>query len=486
VNTLIIHGDQGRHRISRHLYGHFAEHLARCIYDGIWVGPDSPIPNTRGIRNDVVAALRNLRAPNIRWPGGNFAEMYHWKEGVGPPEGRRTIDIGGTPESHQFGTHEFMDLCDQVGCEPYFCGNVSRGTPEEMLDWIDYLTSPGGTEMAELRKQNGREQPWQVTLWAVGNENWSSMKPDEYAEAYLRFAPKLRHVGGGTLYKVACGPGGENYEWTEVVMKQAAHAMDGLAFHHYTVPGPWEDKGSATQFAEADWMLTMQKALEIEGFIERHFAIMDKYDPERRVTLVMDEWGTWYNPEPGYDRPSHYQQNTLRDVIVAGVTLHMFHRHCDRMPIANIAQTVNVLQAIALTDGERMFLTPTYHLLEMYKVHQDAILLPMELAGGPVTCGDEAVPALSASASRDADGKVHLSLCNLDPNRDLAVSCALQGMAASTVAGRALTADAMNAHNTFDEPDRLVPTAFDGARLEGDGRLAVELPSKSAVVLELT
>jgi len=485
MNRIVVHADRGELKISRHIYGHFAEHLARCIYDGVWVGEDSPIPNTRGIRNDIIEPLRRLQIPNVRWPGGNFAEKYHWQDGIGPRRSRREVVTGDTSECNHFGLHEFMDFCDLIGCEAYLCGNVGTGTVEEMQEWVEYLTSDGESAMADLRRANGREEPWPVSLWAVGNENWSYMKADEYADAYLRFEGPLKSFGDRPLFKVACGPGGPSYDWTEVLMRKAGERMDGLAFHHYTVPGVWDAKGSATQFTEQEWLTTMQKTLDIEEMVEKHSAIMDRFDPDKRVALVMDEWGTWFDPDPGYDRPSHYQQNTVRDVLVAGLMLNMFNNHCERLRMANIAQLVNVLQAMILTQGERMFLTPSYHVFEMYTVHHDATLLPVELTSEPYECGDESVPAISVSASRDDEGKTHLSLCNLDPNQERAVSCELRGMTAATVTGRLLTGDKMNSHNTFDEPDLVKPTAFTGARLEGD-RLSIQLPAKALVVLELT
>ena len=484
MNKMVVGTGSDGQKISRHIYGHFIEHLARCIYDGIWVGEDSRIPNTRGIRNDVVEALRKINVPNVRWPGGYFAELYHWMDGIGPRGDRDAVMSRGILESNDFGTHEFMDFCEQVGCEPYICGNVGTGTTREMREWVEYMTFPGDSPMANLRRKNGCQEPWRVKYWGVGNENWSYMGPEYYADVYRHFASYLEDYGDNVLYKIACGPGGHRYDWTEVLMRKAGPYMDGLSLHHYTVPGTWGNKGSATQFTEQEWFTTLKKTLFIEELVEKHSAIMDKYDPEKKVGLIVDEWGTWFDPEPGYERLSHYQQNTLRDAMVAGMMLNMFNNHCERVHVANIAQLVNVLQAMMHTDGEKMFVTPTYHLFEMYKVHQDATLLPVDLSCEQYECEGDAIPAISVSASRDQAGRVHVSICNFDPCRGMSISAELQGTAASAVTGRILTAEAMNAHNTFDEPDCVKPAPFDQAQLE-NGNLNVHLPPKSIVILEL-
>jgi len=368
VNRVIIGADLGTVTIEKYIYGHFAEHLGRCIYEGFWVGQDSPIPNTRGIRNDVVEALRKIKPPVLRWPGGCFADEYHWKDGIGPRE-RRPARVnthwGGVTENNHFGTHEFMDLCEQLGADPYICGNVGSGTVQEMAEWVEYITFAGKSEMADLRRQNGREEPWRLPFFGVGNENWGCgghMRPEYYADLYRRYQTYVRHYSGNRVYKVACGPTGD-YRWTEVLMREAGRWMDGLSLHYYTLPGTWEKKGSATQFDESEWFSTLRNALHMEELIRRHSAIMDRYDPQRRVGLIVDEWGTWYDVEPGTNPGFLYQQNTLRDALVAGIHLNIFNNHAERVKMANIAQTVNVLQAMILTDGPRMIVTPTYHVL---------------------------------------------------------------------------------------------------------------------------
>jgi len=497
VNTLIIQVNQGRQKISRHIYGHFAEHLGRCIYEGLWVGEDSQIPNIRGFRADVVSALRKLHIPNLRWPGGCFADTYHWMDGIGPPDSRPSmvnVHWGGTTENNHCGTHEFLDLCGQLGCEPYVAGNVGSGTVREMADWLEYLTMPGESPMANLRRKNGRQDPWPISLWGVGNENWGcggNMRPTYYADLYRQFASYCRHfTPEKKLYKVACGL---TNEWNEILMREAGAMMDGLSVHFYTVPGAWQKKGSATDFDADEWRLTLQKAADIERFIRETAAIMDRHDPQKRVGIVMDEWGTWYDVEPGTNPGFLYQQNTIRDALVAALTLNVFNNHSDRVQIANIAQTVNVLQAVVLTDGPKMLLTPTYHIFEMYKIHQGATLLPTTLQTPEYipqqtlpdsTAPLASVPQLSASASRDSAGRLHVSICNLHHADSAEMKIDLPGASASKVSGRILTAPVMNAINSFDQPDLIKPEPFAGIKRH-EGSVELSLPPRAVIVLEI-
>ena len=418
---LIINADLGKHKIDKNIYGHFAEHLGRCIYEGIWVGEDSPIPNTRGIRNDVIEALKKIKPPVLRWPGGCFADEYHWKDGVGPKESRpRMINThwGGVVENNHFGTHEFFDLCELIGAEPYICGNVGSGTIYEMQQWVEYINFDGESPMTEWRRKNGREKPWGLKYFGVGNENWGcggSMRAEHYADVYRNYQTYVRNYGGNKIFKIACGPRGDDYHWTEVMMREARYVMDGLALHYYTrLVDPAKvrnaNRGSATEFGENEWFTIMEKALFTDELVRRHSTIMDVYDPEKRVALIVDEWGTWYEVEPGTNPGFLYQQNTLRDALVAGISLNIFNNHCDRVRMANIAQTVNVLQAMILTEGEKMIVTPTYHVFDMYKVHQDATLLPFDLQCDDYVFEDKAVPQISLSASKDADEVIHISL----------------------------------------------------------------------------
>jgi alpha-N-arabinofuranosidase len=488
---LVIKAGQPGPVINPNIYGQFAEHLGHCIYGGIWVGEHSPIPNTRGIRNDVVAALRELHIPNVRWPGGCFADEYHWRDGIGPRDQRpRMINTtwGGVVEDNGFGTHEFMDFCEQIGTHPYVCGNVGSGSVREMMEWVEYMTSGADSPLANLRRKNGHDQPWKVSLMAIGNESWGcggSMRPEYYADEFRRYNTFVKNYPGNNIYRVAGGSNGADMNWTSVLMAMAGKQMNGLSLHYYTLPkDDWKKKGSATEFDESAWFATLRNTLRMDDLVTQHSAIMDKFDPEKRVGLVVDEWGTWYDVEPGTNPGFLYQQNTLRDAIVAGLNLHIFQKHADRVFGANIAQMVNVLQAMVLTDGAKMTVTPTYWVFEMYKVHQGATSLPVQLISPDYMLGNQSIPAVSAAASRDSAGKIHLSLVNTDPNRPVTVTCQLEGIAAKEVTGRVLTATTMNARNTFEAPNAVQPVPFTGASVAG-GVLTVALPAKSVVVLEL-
>jgi alpha-N-arabinofuranosidase len=487
--SLVVQTDQGKHAISRHLYGHFAEHLGRCIYEGIWVGEDSPIPNVRGIRTDVVEALKRMKIPVLRWPGGCFADEYHWKDGIGPRERRPAMintHWGGVVENNHFGTHEFLDLCEQLGAEPYICGNVGSGSVQEMMEWVEYLTSDADSPMANLRRQNGREKPWKVRYFGVGNESWGcggNMTPEYYADQYRRYNTFVKDYAGNRVYRIACGPNGGDYRWTEVLMEKVGNRMNGLSLHHYTIPtGNWGRKGSATQFGEDQYHGALRRALEMDHLIRRHGEIMDRRDPQKRIGLIVDEWGIWTDVEPGTNPGFLYQQNSLRDALIAGLTLNIFNQHCDRVKMANIAQTINVLQAVILTDREKMILTPTYHVFEMYAVHQDATLLPVELRCDDYVFDQQRVPRVHVSASRNAAGVIHVSLCNLHPHDDVELQLSLPGAAVRSVTPRVLTAGTMQAHNTFDRPDAVRPQTLAPVSVT-DGRCQVTLPAKSVVVL---
>jgi alpha-N-arabinofuranosidase len=488
--TLAIRLDQPRSVINRNIYGQFAEHLGRLIYEGLWVGEASPIPNTRGLRNDVVAALKELDVPVLRWPGGCFADEYHWRDGIGPRDRRprRPNASWGGVDTNAFGTHEFMDLCEMLGAEAYINGNVGSGTPQEIMEWIEYMTSDADSDLANLRRRNGRDKPWKIPYFAVGNETWGcggNMRPEYYADVYRQYATFIKNHSGNRVQKLAVGSHDDNYNWTEVLMSQAAKHMDGLSLHYYTLPtSNWGKKGSATQFGEKEWHATLVRTLRIDEFIQKHSAIMDKYDPQKRVGLMVDEWGTWYDSEPGRDMGALYQQNTLRDAVVAAVNLNIFHKHADRVRMANIAQMVNVLQAMVLTDKEKMVLTPTYHVFRMYRVHQGSTMIPVDLSAPEYKMGDAAFLSLSVSASRDGEGRLYLSLANLDPSRVAEITASVWGGAISSVTGEVLTASTMNAMNTFERPNTIKPAPFSGYKLQGS-QLILNIPAKSVVVLGL-
>ncbi len=478
--------------INKHIYGHFAEHLGRCIYGGFYVGEDNTtIPHTKGVRNDVVEALKNLNIPNLRWPGGCFADTYQWKDGIGPKEDRPTIVNtwwGNVTEDNSFGTHDFLDMCELLGTEPYLAANIGSGTVQDVIDWVQYVNFEGESPMSKLRRENGRDKPWNVKYWGVGNEAWGCgghMTPEYYANEYRKYATFMADwTNQGGLYRIASGASSEDYNWTEVLMKNIPlNMVSGLALHHYSVID-WDAKGPATGFSEEQYFTTMQRALFMDEIITKHTEIMDKYDPEKKVSLVVDEWGGWYDVEPGTNPGFLYQQNTMRDAMIAGTTLNIFHKHCERVQMANLAQTINVLQAVILTDEEKMLLTPTYHVMEMYKVHQDATLLPMEIDSEDYIVGGEKLPAISASASKDKNGVTHISLVNIDGSKAHDVSVAIDGAKYKNVAGRILTSKNIQDHNTFDNPEKVKPTAFKGAKLKGN-TLDVKLPPFSVVVLEL-
>lgn len=492
ANRIIVNADVEMGCINRNIYGHFAEHLGRCIYEGIWVGEHSPIPNTDGIRNDVLDALRAIRIPVLRWPGGCFADEYHWKDGIGPRENRKTMintHWGGVTENNQFGTHEFLRLCELLDCEPYISGNVGSGTIQEMQEWVEYITMAGISPMAELRRANGRDKAWTLRYYGIGNENWGcggNMRPEYYADEYRRYQTYVRNYGDNRIYKIACGPNVDDYRWMETVMREAHWLMDGISVHYYTIPGDfWTGKGSATGFSEEEWFVTMKKALHMDQLITRHSAIMDRYDPDKRIGMIVDEWGTWYDVEPGTNPGFLYQQNTIRDALVAGLTLHIFHEHSDRVHMANLAQTINVLQSVVLTEGHRMVLTPTYHVFDMFKVHQNATRLDVSASFASYEYDGVKLPQVSVSASKDSEGNIHITLCNPDHRDCAAVELAIRGLKTEVrITGTVLTSEGMDDHNTFDEPNRVKPGVYSEYKQTLEGIEAV-LPPMSIVLLKL-
>ena len=558
ANILAINAKQEKAEIDRNIYGHFAEHLGRCIYGGVWVGEDSGIPNVRGIRSDVAAALRKINIPLIRWPGGCFADEYHWRDGVGPRERRAEMintHWGGVVENNHFGTHEFYDFCGQIGAAPYICGNVGSGTVREMGEWIEYMTFAGKSPMADMRRTNGRKEAWKLKYFGVGNENWNCggrMTAEYYADEYMRYNLYCRNYGDNTLFRIACGPRGDNYHWTETLMKKCSRFMDGLALHYYSrlmdtsirirmedgniqyLRNPVRPDFSATEFDKGEWDMAMRASMFMEELVEKHSAIMDKYDPDKKVALVVDEWGTWYNVEPGTNPGFLYQQNTLRDALVAGLHLNIFNNRADRVRMANIAQTINVLQALILTEGPKMILTPTYHVYDMYKVHQDAALLDFTMLSDDYEADGKRFKKVNASVSRGADGKINITLCNIDPDCGATVQCLIDGFgvggfvpggagaangaggrvgavmtkeavnagvvnsakssfaaansaaaAVARITGVVLTDAAMNAHNTFDEPEAIKPAPFTDFTVDGD-RIFINLPSKSVTLITIS
>ncbi len=492
--TITLKTNEATQQISKHIYGHFAEHLGTCVYGGLWVGEDSKIPNTNGYRNDVLAALKELKVPVLRWPGGCFADEYHWMDGIGPNENRPKMvnnNWGGTIEDNSFGTHEFLNLCELLECEPYISGNVGSGTVEELAKWVEYMTSDGDSPMANLRRENGREKAWKVKFLGVGNESWGcggDMYPDYYADLYRRYAVYCRNFDDNKLYKIASGASDYDYNWTETLMKKSAHQMNGLSLHYYTVKEWGPNKGSAIDFNKEDYYWTLGKAIEIKDVVDKHIAIMDKYDPRNRVGLLVDEWGTWFNEEPGTISGHLYQQNSLRCAMVASLTLDIFNQCGSRVQMANIAQVANVLQSVVLTKDEKMVLTPTYHVFNMYKVHQDATMIPLDLTSDKMDVGgkgNRTLPMLSASASKDAQGKINITMSNVDADNDQTVTINLPDVKFKNATATIITAKDISSHNTFEKPNEVLLKDFKGVKVEKNGSLKVKMPAKSIIAIQV-
>ena len=488
-SRLALHTEQANTKINKEIYGHFAEHLGHCIYGGIYVGENSDIPNIRGFRDDVVGALKDMKIPVLRWPGGCFADTYHWKDGIGPREERPSIinvHWGGVTEYNSFGTHEFLDFCELIGAEPYININVGSGTVQEASEWVEYVNSSNKSPMTDLRKKNGRQEPWNVKYWGIGNENWGcggNMTPEYYADLYKRFAS----FTGGNLNRIACGPNVDDYNWMDVMMKKVVPygwLMQGISLHYYTLQtGNWGDKGNATGFGEKEWFETLNQTMRMETLVTRHSTIMDKYDPEKRVGLMVDEWGNWFNVEKGTNPGFLYQQNSLRDAMVAAVNLNIFNNHADRVRMANIAQMVNVLQSVILTKDDEMVLTPTYYVFKMYSVHQDALLVPEYLETGDYSLEGEKVPTVSASSSIK-DGVLSITVCNLNPLKSEKLEINVTGQSFTSASGEIITSDKLNAYNDFGKDESVSSRNFDVANPK-NGKLAVELPAKSVVLIQM-
>lgn len=480
-----------RHRISRinpEIYGHFSEHLGRCIYNGIYVGEDSSIPNTDGIRNDIIEAFRKIKLSVLRWPGGCFADEYHWKDGIGEKASRKKMintNWGGVTEDNSFGTHEFFRLCELVGCQPYIAGNLGSGTVEELSQWVEYMTLEGGSPVSEMRKKNGAEKPWKLKYLGIGNENWGcggSMRPEYYADEYRRYQSFCKNYSGNELYKIACGPNSDDYNWTEVIMKNLnKFHTKGISLHYYTLPtGDWGHKGSARDFDSECYYATVSKTLYMDTLLTRHSEIMNRYDPDHDIGLIVDEWGCWYDVEEGTNPGFLYQQNTMRDAVVAACNLNIFNRHSKRVVMANLAQAVNVLQALILTEGEKLIKTPTYHVFDLFSGHQDGELVychsTAETAGN-----DTKIPMISSSASVK-DGVMTITLANCSLEDSAEISCELAGFECSEASARILTAD-VHSFNDFDAPERVAPTEY-AVKLE-NGAVTAELPPCSVVCVTL-
>ncbi len=483
INTKDVKG-----HINPEIYGHFSEHLGRCVYNGIYVGEDSTIPNVRGIRKDIVEAFRKIKMPVLRWPGGCFADEYHWKDGIGEKSKRKKMintNWGHVTEDNSFGTHEYFDLCEQVGCQPYLAGNLGSGTVQELAEWVEYCTFDGVSPMANLRKENGREKPWKLKYFGVGNENWGcggNMRPEFYADQYKRYATFIRNYGEEPIFRIAGGPNVDDSRWMETLMQNIRHMTDGISLHNYTFENNWNNKGDSLVYDEKGWYSLMRDALRMERIVNLHCAIMDRYDPEKRIKLIVDEWGNWFDVMPGTNPGFLYQQNTICDAVSAVLILHIFHNHCDRISMANIAQMINVLQAVILTEGEKMVLTPTYHMFKMLSSHQDSNLLDVDYSAGEAGTDDIKLPKISVSAT-EKDGTITVSMCNISTTDAEEIEIDLRDAEFTAVSGEVMTADSITAHNDFDAPENVKPTALDVS--VNNGKITAKLPAMSVAVINI-
>lgn len=485
---LVVNPEQAGPVIHRNVYGQFAEHLGSGIYGGMWVGPDSRIPNVRGWRKDVVAALKALHVPLVRWPGGCFADEYHWREGIGP-RAKRPVKVnsnwGGVPEDNAVGTHEFFDLVEQIGAEAYVNGNLGTGSAREMAEWLEYMTAEGNSSLAQERRRNGRDKPFRVNYFAVGNEAWGcggNMRPEYYADQFRQVVTFLKTPGNNRPIMIASGGTGGGTEWTDTLSK-GVPGVNAISHHAYTLPtSNWDKKGSAVGFPESEWISTLANVQAIDKMIEVNAAVLDKNDPAKKIGFYFDEWGSWYDPDPGSNPGFLVQRNTLRDALLAALHFNVFHAHADRVQMTNIAQMVNVLQAMILTSKDRLVLTPTYHAFAMYVPFQDATSLPAKLENNPVyQLGRVSMPALSATAARAKDGRLYVGLVNANPTRDAELSLQVGAGAPRAVKGQLLTAAAMDAQNELGKPAQVAPVPYEARAV--DGRLVLKLPAKSVVVV---
>jgi alpha-L-arabinofuranosidase len=489
-----VEADKPGPTIDKNIYGQFAEHLGRGIYEGIWVGEGSPIPNTRGFRNDVLAALKELRVPVVRWPGGCYADQYHWTDGIGPRgQRKKTVNAswGGVVDDNAFGTHEFFELVEQLGADAYVSINVGTGSPREMAEWIEYMTSDADSTLANLRRRNGRKKPWRLHYLGVGNETWGcggSMTPEYYTDVYKQFATFIKTPEDNRPVVVASGGHDRQTNWTQRLLGHVEESwtlrLDGISHHYYTLPtGKWDRKGAALGFPEEEWFSTLFRTLEIRGFLASNIRVMNQVDKKKKVGFFLDEWGTWYDSAEGASQSSLLQQNSVRDAVLAALNFHVFHEFAERLRMTNIAQMVNVLQAMILTDGPRMLLTPTYHAFHLYRPFQGARRVPAVVRGAPeYRQGAQSIPKVSATAAVGSDGKLYLGLVNTHPRQSERVH--VDGSSPITKAsGRMLTGSSLDAHNTFAAPNQVRPTSveFTGTK----GSLEITLPPRSILVLAL-
>jgi alpha-N-arabinofuranosidase len=502
--------------ISPAVYGHFVENLGGVVYDGIWVGEDSPVPNVGGIRRDLVDALRALKPAVIRYPGGCFADSYDWSDGVGAPQRRpvRTSfwadnEPAAAPaaqryDTNRFGTDEFVRFCTLVGAQPYLAANV-RSLPAESFDrWVEYCNAPAGsTTLAAMRASDGSTKPFDVRYWAVGNEAWGCgglFTAREYAEEFCRFVAAVPDYGVDLRF-VASGPDKADWAWTRGFFEAVAarpgalDAIFGFALHDYTwnlsrgkTPDWVRGKGDALQFAPIDWYELLRVGGGIEALIDGHWRIMAQTDPAHRVKLVVDEWGSWYRPGSAQTAWDLFEQTpTLRDAVYSAQTLDAFNRHPDKVAMANCAQLVNCLNSPFLAHEDKFCVTPVGHVFAMYAGHQGGTALRADFSAPPVAYdrdGTQAtLPSISGAASlRGKTLTISATNAHVSESRSVVVTARGTAIAGGTIATLA-NAD-IRAHNSFARPDAVVPAT--SAIVARDGSTRVVLPPASVNVLTLT
>ena len=520
---LTIEADKPGATINRDIFGQFAEHLGTGIYGGVWVGKDRKIPNVRGVRSDVVGALKEIKVPVVRWPGGCFADEYHWRDAIGPAAKRKTTVNAvwaGAVEPNTFGTHEFMDFAEQIGSEAYVSINMGSGSVQEAAEWLEYMTAVPPASAAKERAANGRKAPYKVKYLGLGNEMWGCGGPntaDEYVTKMKGFAhfvhnynpdqasPKIDYSliakdlmsgkpmdslpsGPNSMKRIAAGPNSADPSYTEVIMKAWKTRspiywdINGISLHQYTW-GSMPFNELATGFGEKDYATVLMQTTWMERSVKKHKEIMDKYDPKKHVALVVDEWGVWLKPKAGTEQMFLQQDQSLRDGMAAAMNINIFARHADRVRMTNIAQMVNVLQAMIVTEGPKMVLTPTYHVYKMYVPFQDATLLPISFNAGVYKFDKITLPKVDAIAAKGKDGKIWLALINLDPNNSTNVTANIPGITATSAVGEVLTAASFNTINNFEAPNAVAPKPY-SAKAE-NGSLVLRLAPHSVTVVEL-
>ena len=489
MKKLIINPNKKISHINKEIYGHFSEHLGYCIYGGMYVGEESDIPNINGVRKDVIEALKEIKIPVLRWPGGCFAEEYHWLDGIGE-KSKRPVRIntcwGGVEETNHFGTHEFFDLCEELGCEPYLAANMSGGTVWEMQSWVEYITYDGNSELAKMRKQNGRERPWKFKYIGVGNENWGgggNKRPEFYTDEYRKYQTFCKDYSGNHLLKIACGAGDGNYDWTQKVIDSIRWTNPyGISLHHYSLPtGNWDKKGSAKQFPDEEYYHTIKDAMYMDELIKKHGEIIHSLEKkDNPIALIVDEWGVWCDVEEGTNPGFLYQQNSMRDAVVAALSLNIFNQNSDIVKMANLAQTVNVLQSVILTDGKEMLKTPTFYVFKMFSEHQENDLLKSKLENET----ENDIECLTHSVSVNESGEIFITLSNASLKRDFEIECSLYNASIKSVIDAQILTAEKEAYNSFENKENVVNKPFYDYSVT-DGKLTVKMPPVSVVAIKI-